>query len=320
MNRHLITGATTPLGRALIAELLVAPDTEAILAVGIEPPSRVDLPDDPRLTYTRANLARSRSIRKLLFGPAKDLKLTTIAHLAQHRSAAAQGREAYALNVESIRDLMPMAERHPTLRRFVYRSYAEVYAVRADKPQILAEDHPLNLAPRTPQWIRDRVEADLTVCTRMGMSPLSISVLRFAECLAPDMGSQLHDYLQSRVCFRPLGFDPMLNLTTVADMARALALALRSEAQGVFNIPAWDTLPLSRVIQLAGRHTVPVPGPLMTPLYAMRSRTLGTDFRYDLNAWRFHFSGVLDGSRARHVLGFDPTHPIDWATLAALLP
>ena len=236
MSRVMITGATTPSGRALSARLLAEPDTERLLLVGVEPlgAALAGISDD-RVTYEQVERTRSRSMRHLLFGTARDLEIEAIAHVAQHRSATASGAKVQALNVEATRRLLQMAERHPTLRRFVLRSHGLVYEVKAVRPQILAEDHPLNLSPSAPQWIRDRVAADLTVCTRMGMSPLSICVLRCAEVLAPDTGSQLCDYLQSKVCFRPAGFDPMLGAMTLEDVAEALELALASNAQGVFN-------------------------------------------------------------------------------------
>ena len=62
-----------------------------------------------------------------------------------------------------------------------------------------------------PQWVRDRVEADFTACARMGLSTLSIVVLRMTEVLDKNCGSQMYDYLQSSVCLCPIGFDPMLN-------------------------------------------------------------------------------------------------------------
>ena len=48
-------------------------------------------------------------------------------------------------------------------------------------------------------------------------------------------------------------------------------------------------------------------------LTRLRTRTRGKDFRYDMNHGRFHFSGVMDGARAREILGFVPRHPIDWS-------
>ncbi len=140
-------------------------------------------------------------------------------------------------------------------------------------------------------------------------------VLRCAELFAPDCGSQLYDYIRSPVCFRPLGFDAMLNVLSVPDAARALHLAVRSDACGVFNIPGWDTLPLSQAIWMSGRADVAIPGFMLGPLYRWRARLRKTDFRYDLNRWRFHFSGLLDGDRARRVLGYVPEDGVSWGAL-----
>ena len=38
----------------------------------------------------------------------------------------------------------------------------------------------------------------------------------------------------------------------------------------------------------------------------------GFDFRYDANLRRFHFGGVLDGSRARDLLGYTPETHVAW--------
>ena len=162
-----------------------------------------------------------------------------------------------------------------------------------------------------PQWLRDRVEADLTVCAHQGGS-LQIAVLRCAELLAPGTGSQLWDYLSSRVCFRPVGFDPIVNLLSIGDAAAAFSAAVRSTAVGVFNIPGADTLPLSCAIGQSSRADLPMSGMLMAPLYRLRRAIAGFEFRYDLNVRRFHFGGVLDGSRARRELGYAPHTHVRW--------
>jgi nucleoside-diphosphate-sugar epimerase len=310
--RVLVTGATTPLGRGLLAELLADEGTERVLAVGIEPEH--GLGSDPRLEYHRVDLTRPRALRALLYGPARDAAVDTVIHTARHRRAHDGGRRVRRLNVEATRGLLRACEGHPTVERFVFRSGSEVYAVRAHLPDLVREDQPLNLGSDLPQWVRDRVEADVAVSTRSGLSRLRIVVLRFAEIFAADTGSQLFDYLRSRVCLRPMGYDPMLNLVSIPDAARALTLAARRpDAQGVFNIPGADTLPLSRLIERVERVDVPLPGPVLGPLYVARALTRGTDFRYDLNRWRFHFSALPDGAHARAALGYEPVHPIDWA-------
>lgn len=317
MSVLLVTGATTPVGRRLVEVLLNTSDDTRVLAVGIESAEASRLPAHERLVYERVDLRRERGVRELLYGRAREMAVETIVHAAHHRDASDVGSKVHAINVESTRSLLLQAEDHPTIRRFIFRSHVEVYGVRTDLPSVFAEDHPLNFAPEAPQWLRDRVEADLTVCARMGMCELQIAVLRASECIAPGCGSQLFDYLRSRVCLRPMGFDPMLNLLSVEDLVQSLVFATRSDAQGVFNIPGADTLPLSAVIERVQRVEIPVPGPLLRPLYRLRSLTRGTQFRYDLNVGRFHFSGVPDGARAERVLGYEPRHPIDWSRITA---
>jgi len=315
MSRYLITGATTPIGEVLMRQLLSHSDTSAILAVGAEPLRNRAVEIDGRVRYLRMDLTRERNLRDLLYGIGRELEIEVILDMASHRSLSATGSRVRALNVLTRRRLLALAEEHPTLRRFVYRSYAEVYDVTTALPSLIDEAHPLDLRPDAPQWIRDRIEADLSVCTRMGMSRLSIAVLRTAECLGPRMGSQLHDYLSAGLCFRPLGYDPIVNLISEDDLGRALALAARSEAQGIFTIPGATTLPVSEIIRRTGRKQFSVPGPLMAPLYAARRTVLGTDFDYGLNRGRLHYGGVLAGARAEELLGYRPetavTFPID---------
>ena len=309
----LVTGATTPLGRRLCAALL-AERRGPVLAVGAEPASSaLGLPRDERLVYRRVDLARSRDVHDLLFGVARELGVRTIVHRAVHRSAHDAGARVHRLNVESTRELLVLAERHPSITRVVFVSSADVYRVDADQPVLVGEDHPLQLEHHATQRLRDRVEADVTACMRMGMSRVGIVVLRLAELYAPECGSQLHDYLSSRVCFRPLGFDPMLGVLALDDAVHAIVLAIASTTQGIFNVPGRDVLPLSAAIRAAGRVAVPVPGPLLAPAYWLRARAGQGDFRYDLNRLQLHFSGVLDGRRAREVLGYEPRTAVDFA-------
>ncbi len=52
MTAVLVTGATTPVGAAAVAGLLLRPAVRAVLAVGIEEaPVGIPVLDDPRLAY-----------------------------------------------------------------------------------------------------------------------------------------------------------------------------------------------------------------------------------------------------------------------------
>jgi UDP-glucose 4-epimerase len=308
--RVMVTGATTPLGVAIVRHLLVSRDVELVLAVGREAAAPSAYTGD-RIVYRAADLSHPRVIHDLVWGPARDLRIAAIVHGMQHRAAHDRGRAVYVQNVRATRDLLVACGEHPTIRRFVYRSFAEVYGLGHATSDLIDEESPLDFDPSAPQWVRDRVEADFVVCEHLA-SRLEIAVLRCAEILAPDVGSQLWDYLSSRVCLRPLGFDPMINVLSLDDAATAFGAALASPEVGIFNIPGHDTLPLSRAIAESGKANIPVPGPLMSPLYRLRRAVSGFDFRYDINNRRFHFGGVLDGTRARTKLGYAPRVPVRW--------
>jgi UDP-glucose 4-epimerase len=307
--RVMVTGATAPLGAAVVEALLATAGVELVLAVGRE--RDATLPSDPRLVYRAVDLIRPRALHDLVWGEARDRGVEAVVHGIQHRRARDRGSQIHAQNVEATRALVLACPAHPTIRRLVYRSFAEVYAVHPRSSNLLDEEAALNFDPASPQWVRDRVEADLMVCAHLG-TPLQIAVLRCAEILAPGTGSQLWDYLQSRICLRPLGFDPMVNVLSLEDAVAALVTALHSSATGVFNIPGYDTLPLSSAITESRRANIPIPGPLMAPLYGLRRWAAGFEFRYDMNFWRFHFGGVLDGARSRTALGYVPRTRVSW--------
>ena len=309
----LVTGATTPIGERLVRSLVADTRVKHVLAVGREPvETALPFSHGNRLTYLSVDLTRSREVRHLVFGAARDLSCQVVVHLAQHRGAHASGSRVHRENVESLRSILDLADRHPTIRRVVVRSFAVIYRVAMHLPVLVTEEHPLNLSPRAPQYVRDRVEADLTACARMGLVNAEIVVLRCAEALCPGTGSQLFDYLDAAVAIRPAGFDPMVNVATIADMVQAFEAATHGSGEGVFNVPGYDTLPLSAAARKWGTAMVPAPGPAVSMLYKVRHRLTGSEFSYGLNRQSMHFGLVLDGTRARDVLSYTPRHPIDW--------
>jgi len=306
----MVTGASTPLGIAIVDKLLATPEISLVLAVAKER-RPAHLEDVRHLHFRSVDLTRTRNVHDLLWGDARHHRIDAVIHTALHRRASDSGRTVHAQNVEATRALVLGCMEHPTIRRFVYRSFADVYSLKNTTTNLLDEDDPLDFDPASPQWVRDRVEADLTVCAHFG-GPMQIAVLRCAELLAPDSGSQLWDYLSSRVCLRPLGFDPMLDVLSLDDAAAAFVAATRHSQSGVFNIPGADRLPLSRAIAESLRLDIAVPGPMMSPLYRLRQMVTGLDFRYDLNVRRFHLGGILDGRRAREAFGYVPHVPARW--------
>jgi UDP-glucose 4-epimerase len=266
--------------------------------------------------FVCADLTRYRDVRNLLFDDRRPA-IDTIVHTPLQRDPRASGRYAFEQCVESARLLLNVAEEQPQVERFVLRSHADVYRIESSEPSLILEDHALEFSPHAAQTVRNRAEADLVTCARIGSSRMRVSVLRCAEILAGDCGSRLYDYLCSRVCLRPLGYDPMLNVLSLPDATRAIGLALSANARGIFNIPGRNTLPLSELIHISGRLAVVLPGPMLTPLYEMRARVTAARFRYAIDRKRMHHTGILDGSKARRILGYTPMFSLSLETMFA---
>ena len=313
MASILVTGATTRLGRSLIERFLSDDAVSHVVAVSHEPDSEaLQFPQSDRFSYHCVDLGKTRQVHDMLFGPARDHKVEVVVHLGHQEDPYIRGRRVHMASVEAVRSILSLSDRHPTIRRVILRSYAEVYRVRMDLPVLVTEDHPLNLSSTAPQYVRDRVEADLTACARMGLVKASIVVLRCAEALESNTGSQLYDFLNGRISPRPAGFDPMINVASVDDLATAIERATQGSEQGVFNIPGYDTLPLSEVIRKWGAKSFPLPSALLRPMFRLQHLTTGSTFEYDLNQHRMHFGLVLDGTRAQNVLGYTPSNAIQW--------
>ena len=314
-RRVLLTGATTPVGHAIVQALSGDPVVQALVCVygpSDEAPPRAL----PHVHYVQADLTSYRSVRDLVFGEAAR-GIDTIVHAALHRDPLATGEHVHRLNVASTRQLLAAAEEQLSIRRFVLRSFASVYRLDSDEPVLIDEDHALDMSERAPDGLRSRVEADFTVCAKIGGHRLQIAVLRCAEILAAHSGSPLYDYLSSRVCLRPLGYDPMVNVLSLSDTARAVQLAALSAATGIFNIPGRDTLPLSELIYRAGRQGLALPGPVLQPLYALRAAATLGRFRYPLDEMRFHYGAVLDGRKAAQAFAYAPEHAVAFDALFA---
>lgn len=308
--RVMVTGATTPLGRALVGSLASSKDCSFVLAVGRD--ARDERPWPARARYCSVDLTHRREIDDLVCGDAVAGAIDTVVHLAQHRDPGDDGSTVHAQNVSATRELLLRCLDHSTIQRFVHHSTANVYELDHSAASLLDENAALNFDVDAPQWLRDRLEADLTVCSYFGQR-LNIAVLRCAELLAPDSGSVLWSYLSSHVCLRPMGFDPMINVLSLPDASAAFAAAARAVDTGVFNIPGADTLPLSCAIAAAGHLSLPMPGPMLIPFYSARRRITHRDFPYDtLTRRRLRLGGIVDGTRARRLLGYVPTQQVQW--------
>jgi UDP-glucose 4-epimerase len=102
-----------------------------------------------------------------------------------------------------------------------------------------------------------------------------------------------------------LGFDPMVQLVHVQDVAEAIAIALQPGHRGIYNIVGPGEVPLSAVLDELGRRPRLIPHPMAKPL-------LGLAFRLGISSFPvqeldfIRYVCMVDGRRAAAELGFRP--------------
>ena len=107
-----------------------------------------------------------------------------------------------------------------------------------------------------------------------------------------------------------LGFDPMVQVIHEGDVVRAIHAALAPGKRGIFNVAGPEPLPLSRILKLLGKTSVPVPytlgKALMKRLWSFRLTTFPAP---ELDHIRYVC--MVDDRRARDDLGYAPGESIE---------
>jgi UDP-glucose 4-epimerase len=102
-----------------------------------------------------------------------------------------------------------------------------------------------------------------------------------------------------------LGFNPMTQFIHEADVAEAIALALKVGTRGVFNVVGPGAVPLKVAIRESGGTPIPIPETLARIGFGML-------FRFGLSPLPpgtidfAKYASTVDGSRFRAATGFRP--------------
>jgi hypothetical protein len=135
----------------------------------------------------------------------------------------------------------------------------------------MARPHP----PRTPIE-RDIVEAEASLGEFAERHPeTSVTILRFANVLGPDVRTSHIDLLSLPALPMILGFDPRYQFVHEDDVVHALEHAVKHDLPGVFNVAADGVLALSEVAGLLHKPYAPILPPWGTGLAAAALRRVG---------------------------------------------
>lgn len=292
-----ITGACSFLGRNLIGLLEEDDRIAKIVVLDIARPSTArDKTRFYEIDLTQA--AVDSRMSEILHAEG----VSTFVHLAF--LASPSPAVAWAHELESVGTMHVLnACREQAVRKLVMCSTTMVYGPHATNPNFLTEDHPAR-GVRASHFVQDKLEAETQVrAFADARQACSVTILRLAPILGPNVNNHVTRWLSRRLVPSVLGFDPLVQFLHEVDAIAALRLAMEREVGGTFNIVGDGVLPISTVIKLAGRLSVPLPFTLLKQIASLLWVAQLVEAPPAFVSM-LRYLCVADGARAREVLGF----------------
>jgi UDP-glucose 4-epimerase len=196
------------------------------------------------------------------------------------------------------------------VRKVVMLSSANVYGPRPENTQLLTEDAPLMASMDFPA-IRDLIEADMQATSffwRARGRDIETVILRPVHILG-SVRNAPSNYLRLKRIPVIMGFDPMVQVIHEQDVIEAIVLAIKPGIHGILNLTGPGEVPLSVLISELGKPTVPIPAPLFEPLLRRMWDFKMTSFPVP-ELVHIKYTCMVDGSRARKMLGFRPKYSL----------
>jgi len=310
----LITGVTSTLGRQL-ARLLYY-DKRVGYILGVSKDDRPFYFDDfshSRFQYMQVDLTKPRQLNNLFYSNIfKDYNINSVIHMAFLNKPTDVGEKSHELNVVGTKMLIDKCLETKQIKKFIFKSSYVVYKVKAHNPVLLDEETELNFDKDAPQWLRDRVDAELICRTKMDNPDMGITVLRFSNIIGRNIHSRMNAYFNSKIAYTIAGFDPNVNLIHPRDALYAIQLVLHKDVKGVYNISGRDTAPLHVFLELNRVKRKAVLEPLIKTIYDFKKKIGSTEFDFESGRDNLKFPVLMDNQKAEKTFGYYPKHHVEF--------
>jgi UDP-glucose 4-epimerase len=287
----LVTGICGRLGKRLARVL-----HRERLVVGVDRRPFIDKPKD--IEHAQVDIRRKKL--KDVFR-AHDIR--AVVHLGVMHDPRASAAEHHSWNVAGFTKLLEYVAQF-SVPKLVVLSSANVYGPQPSNPQFLSEEAPL-LGGQNFSDIRDLIEVDMLAQSFFWKLPETETVILRPVHILGSVHNAPSNFLRLNPVMTIMGFDPMAQVVSEADIVHAIDLALRPGIRGIFNIAGPEAVPLSRLIKILGRQRLSVPYSLaslvLRRLWSLRLTTFPVP---ELDHIRFVC--MVDDRRARQVLGYSP--------------
>jgi UDP-glucose 4-epimerase len=291
-----ITGISGNLGRALSRVLHTQ---ERIIGVDRRP--FVGKPKD-------IEMAQLDLRKKKLEDVFKKTQVKAIIHMGILHDPRMSAEEHHSFNVLGTSRVLECAAKFG-VKKLVVLSSANVYGPSPDNSNFLSEDAPLMAASRFAS-MRDLIEVDMLAHGFFWRHPqVETVVLRPVHIVGPTVKNAASNYLRLKRPWNLSGFDPMVQLIHMEDVASAMAEALKDGRKGVYNLTGPGEVPLSAVFKELGARPISVPHPIARPL-------LSRLFKLRLASYppeeldHIQFLCAVDGNRWKKETQWVPRHSL----------
>lgn len=291
-----ITGLDTYFGKRLAVRLLARPRPPVIVGLDVRRPYRLE----GRIRFHRVDLTTPDAGGRLAEFLTRE-HVEAVVHAAFRRDPTPDLDYDHELEtVGSLHVLHACAA--AKISRLVWLSSTMLYGPRPDNPNFLSETHPLRGHPDA-HGVRNRVEAEgLVDGWRQRHPDTEVTVLRYCWPMGPSYDDHVVRHFARPVVPTLLGYDPLLQFVHEDDALDALERSVTERHPGVYNVVGRGVLPLSTLLSLAGKRSLPLATTLLYRLARWNAeRTTGDppSAFYDYLRWLW----VADGERGWSAFG-----------------
>ncbi|MSP59994.1 MAG: SDR family oxidoreductase [Myxococcales bacterium] len=291
----LITGIAGRLGQ-LVAERLV---DEGHQVIGIDRRAWVGAPRGIELHEIDIRKRAAEDVFRK-HRPDGVIHMATVTHLT------VQSEDRYRINLHGTRAIFDHCHAYGA-KQAIFVGRHTYYGAAHDSPLYHREDDPPMGGTTFPE-LADLVAADLYAGMALWRFPeLQTAVLRICYTLGPARVGTLAGFLRGPRVPTVMGFDPLFHFLHERDTAEAICAALGAKLRGVFNVAGPPPMPLSLIVKLAGRKTIPVP----EPLFRFALGRFGLPRLPEGALQHIKYPVVIDASAFRAATGFAHRHDED---------
>ncbi|MEE2673461.1 MAG: NAD-dependent epimerase/dehydratase family protein [Myxococcota bacterium] len=291
-----LTGLNTFVGQRLAERLLALPEPPRLVGIDLRQP--LDL--EGRIAFRPLDLTRATADGELATMLA-DEHVEAVVHLA-FRSSPTANLE-YDHELETLGSLHVMhACSAAKVGRLVLASSTMLYGPDSTNPNFLHEERALGGHADAP-GIQNRVEAEGLLAHWAPRHPdVQVCVLRHCWVMGPTYSDHVVRYFDRPVVPVVLGYDPLMQFIHEGDLVSVFEKATLESHPGVYNVVGRGVVPLSMLLALAGKRSLPLPGWLLHRMPSVHSQGQAGDlpegfFDYLRHLW------VADGERGWQAFG-----------------